>query len=155
MKLPHPFASHAGCCWLPRLIAKTKARGAGDMPWSYRIAYGSKIGVDGHFLRHFRLTIPQLTVALRRARTGNEAVAWFLAQPTVNADSIAQWNKMAGHLGRRGQPGHRTFQIVRWLLYPKSILSPVDSIFDAIAQDENLSTLTGPMEIPPDQIAAG
>ncbi len=53
MKLPHPEDKLAGCVWLPRLAAKVRVHLAGGMPLSYRVAVGSRIGVDGYFLRHF------------------------------------------------------------------------------------------------------
>jgi hypothetical protein len=119
-------------------MAKTRLYLSGRMPFSYRLAFGSRIGVDGYFVRHFHLTMPKFVAALRSSGSDAEFVQWFLARPGVNTSSIADWNSTALRLGRPGNPGYLTLRIVRWVLYPKSILRPVDSIFESIAQDEKL-----------------
>jgi Domain of unknown function (DUF5069) len=138
MNLPHPREELAGCCWLPRLAAKARAGLNGELPLSYRVAFGSRVGIDGYFLRHFRLTHSEF-IAATRAAADNEALAkWFLARPPVTATSIAAWNELAPRLGARHSPGYMTRHLVKWVLYPKSVLQPVGSIFEAIEQDENL-----------------
>lgn len=139
MQLPHPLTRLADCCWLPRHIAKTRVYLRGEMPFAYRIALGSRVGVDGYFFRHFALRKTRVLAAIR-ARPDDAAVAeWFLQQPGVTPERIAEWNRLAPLLGAKGHPGYLTRQIVKWLLYPKSISHPVESIFTAIVQDENLS----------------
>lgn len=138
MKLPHPKAQLAGCVWLPRLVAKIRVFLSGKLPVSYRVAFGSRVGVDGYFLRHFRLTMPQVMAAVRRASTDDEVATWFLRRPSVTPHSITDWNAFALKLGAAGQPGHLTLQIVKWFLYPKSRFGAVGSIFEAIAIDECL-----------------
>jgi hypothetical protein len=143
MHLPHPSAQLAGCCWLPRLAAKTRAFLRGEIPPSYRVAFGSRIGVDGYFLRHFRLSLAQVVAAVRAAPDDAALAAWFLARPGVNASSLAAWNALAPRLGSPGHPGRRTLLIVRYFLYPKSIFRTPRSIFEAISIDENLPPTGG------------
>ena len=139
MTLPHPLQKLVGCCWLPRLADKTRVYLRGEMPLSYRLAFGSSIGVDGYFLRHFRLSPEQIIVAVRAA-TDNDALArWFLTRPAVTPESISAWNDLAPRLGTKGHPGYVTRHIVKWIFYPESILRPVGSLFEAIIQDEALT----------------
>ena len=139
MQLPHPLARLADCCWLPRHIAKARIFIRGEMPFTYRIAFGARSGVDGYFFRHFGLNKAQVLAAIR-ARPDDASVAeWFLRQPDVTPEQIAKWNYAAPLLGIKGHPGYGTRQLVKWLLYPKSISCPVTSLFDAIVQDEGLS----------------
>ena len=109
------------------------------MPLSYRLAFGSPIGVDGYFLRHFRLTRAHVIAAVRTAANDEALTRWFLGRPAVTAGSIAAWNELAPKLGLKGHPGFTARQCVKWAFYPKSVSSPVSSIFEAIVQDENLS----------------
>jgi len=139
MKLPHPKGQLAGCVWLPRLIAKIRIFLSGELPASYRVAFGSRSGVDGYFLRHFRLTMPQVVAAVRRASTDDDVAKWFLRCPSVTAHSIAAWNALALKLGSAGHPGGLTLKIVKWFLYPKSRFRTPGSIFEAIAIDESLA----------------
>lgn len=144
MQLPHPRAELAGCCWLPRLATKTRAFLRGEMPTSYRLAFGSRIGVDGYFLRHFQLSHAQVVAAIRRAENDDALATWFLARPGVTVASIAAWNALAPQLGARGRPGYVTYQLVKWFFYPKSIFRAERGIFDAIARDENLPAFSPP-----------
>ena len=138
MQLPHPLAQLAGCCWLPRHVAKTRIYLRGAMPFTYRIALGNRIGVDGYFFRHFGLDKKQVLAAIR-ARPDDAAIAeWFRQQPGVTPECIKTWNDFAPRLGIKGHPGYVTRQIVKWFLYPKALCQPVDSIFAAIIQDEGL-----------------
>lgn len=108
------------------------------MPLSYRVAFGSRIGVDGYFFRHFQLNRAGVIGAVRTTSNDDELSHWFLARPSVNKQSIATWNELAPNLGAKGHPGYATRQCVKWILYPKSATLPVGSIFEAIAQDEGL-----------------
>lgn len=138
MKLPHPEARLADCCWLPRMAAKIRIQQNAGLPLSYRVAFGSRLGVDGYFLRHFRLTMPAVIAAVRRAPDDAGLARWFLGRSHVSTASIQSWNALAVRLGARGQPAHLIFQVVRRVLYPKTADSPVETIFAAIEQDENL-----------------
>jgi hypothetical protein len=108
------------------------------MPRNYRVAFGSRVGIDGYFLRHFHLKLPQLLAAVRKHQSNDALADWFLRQPYVNPKSISIWNEQAPKIGSWGSPGYFTRHIVKWFLYPKSIRKPVNSIFQAIVQDENL-----------------
>ena len=50
MKLCRPQEQIAGCCWLPRFADKARFYLGGRLPFLYRVAFGSRFGVDGHFL---------------------------------------------------------------------------------------------------------
>lgn len=139
MKLPHPREQLAGCCWLPRLAAKTRVYFRGEMPLSYRVALGSPIGIDGYFFRHFRLSRRQVMAAIRAAPDDEALGAWFLARPTVTGKSIADWNEFAPRIGSSGNPGRVTWNIVKWFLYPKIAWRPIRSLFEGIVLDENLA----------------
>lgn len=144
MQLPHPKAKLAGCMWLPRLAAKIRIYLAGELPWTYRLAFGNPIGVDGRFLRHFRLSMPQVITAVRSDTDDNEKLAaWFLERRRVSPESIASWNSLAVSLGAPGKPGCFTFRVVKWFLYRKSCFRSVGSIFEAIAIDEGLTEPNG------------
>lgn len=144
MQLPHPLASLAGCCWLPRFAAKTRVHLRDGLPLSYRLALGSRIGVDGYFLRHFGLTLPQIITAVRRARDDEALAVWFVARPGVNAATIAAWNSLAPRLGAPGHRGRLTLHLVRWFFYPRVAWRPLRSIFHAIELDENLPAPPAP-----------
>ncbi len=140
MQLPHPLARLAGCCWLARHVAKTRVFLRGDLTFAYRLALGSRVGVDGYFFRHFGLRKGQMLAAIR-ARPDDAAVAeWFLQQPGVNPGRIAEWNRLAPLLGTKGHPGYLTRRIITLFLYPKALRQSVGSIFAAIIQDEDLSS---------------
>lgn len=139
MARPHLHRSHdqlAGCVWLPRFADKARLFLAGQLPLTYRMAFGSRLGIDGMFLRHFRLTVGQFLAAVRRS-SHNEALAvWFLSLPAATPERIVEWNRRATLLGVKGHPGYFTRHLVKWVFYPKSVLTPVNSLFEAIEQDE-------------------
>jgi uncharacterized protein DUF5069 len=137
MHLPRPQDQLAGCAWLPRFADKARLSLDRRLPFLYQLAFGSRFGVDGHFLRYFGLTIDQFIAAVRQS-TDNAALArWFLAFPGVSPSRIAEWNRFAASLGAKGHPGYLTRHLAKWLFYPKSVNSPVGSIFEAIDQDEH------------------
>ena len=140
MQLPHPLTRLADCCWLPRHIAKTRVYLRGEMPFAYRIALGSRVGVDGYFFRHFKLSRAQIVAAVRGAPADEQIATWFLARRGVTPELIAQWNEFAPLIGAKGHPGYLTRHTVKWIFYPKSITRPVGSLFEAIIQDEGLSS---------------
>ena len=137
MRLPLPQDQLADCVWLPRFAEKARRYHARQLPLLYRLAFGSRLGIDGAFLRHFRLPLDSLLAAVRQAARDDAALAqWFLAHPGVNQTRIAEWNRRAMSLGAKGQPGYRTRQLIKWVFYPKSVVRPVNSLFEAIEQDE-------------------
>jgi hypothetical protein len=131
-----PSERLADCCWLPRFADKTRQLLAGELPILYRVALGSPLGVDGFFLRHFRLSRADFIRAVRSSADDPDLAKWFVAQPHVGAETIDEWNREAPHLGAKGHPGRGTFLFVRWFLYPKSIRDPRENMFAAIDQDE-------------------
>ena len=136
MQLPRPHDELAGCVWLPRFAEKARLFLIGRLPFIYRLAFGSRLGIDGAFLRHFNLTLAQFLAAVRQS-ADNEAVAqWFLSLPAASPDRIARWNRRAMLLGAKGHPGYRTRHLIKWVFYPKSVRTPVNSLFEAIEQDE-------------------
>ena len=136
MQLPRPYDQLAGCVWLPRFAEKARRFLAQQLPLTYRAAFGSRLGIDGVFLRHFGLTVDQFLAAVRHS-ADNEALAkWFLALPAVTSERIARWNRRATLLGAKGHPGYLTRHLIKWVFYPKSVLDPVNSLFEAIEQDE-------------------
>lgn len=139
MKLPHPRESLAGCCWLPRFVAKIRIYLRGDLPLVYRAAFGSSVGIDGYFLRHFGLKLPQVIAAVRASSNDAAVAKWFMAQPGVTTESIATWNDFAPRIGSKHHPGYALLQTVRWIFYPKSNFRRLGSLFEAIEQDEELA----------------
>ena len=137
MQLPRPQDQLAGCVWLPRFAEKARRFLAQQLPLTYRVAFGSRLGIDGAFLRHFNLTLPQFLAAVRKSG-GNAALAqWFQLRPGVTPERIAEWNRRATLLGAKGQPGYLTRHLIKWVFYPKSVIAPVNSLFEAIEQDES------------------
>lgn len=137
MHLPRHQDQLAGCVWLPRFAEKARLSLDRQLPFLYQLAFGSRYGVDGYFLRHFDLTIDQFLAAVHQSKDSAALARWFLALPGVSPGRIAEWNHFATSLGARGHPGYLTRHLAKWLFYPKSVSSPVGSIFEAIDQDEH------------------
>ena len=132
-----PTDQIAGCYWLPRFIDKARLWHSGELPFIYRLAFCSHWGFDGHFLRYFQLRKSDFLKAVQHAGNVDEAViTWFLAQPIVTSERIAGWNAFASQLGAKGYPGNWTFHMVKWVAYPKAVRRPVNTLFEAIIQDE-------------------
>jgi hypothetical protein len=136
MKFRHPSDQIAGCCWLPRIADKARCYLAGEMPFPYRLAFLSRVGVDGYFLRHFSLSRQRFLGGVRSSHDDAALAFWFLSKPSVTESTIHDWNRLAPTLGMSGHPGYLTRHIVKWFLYPKSVTKPVNSLFEAIEQDE-------------------
>ena len=136
MRLPRPQDQLAGCVWLPRFAEKARRFLAQQLPLTYRVAFGSRLGIDGAFLRHFGLTVPQFLVAVRRSEDCAALAQWFLSLSAAGSERIAEWNRRAASLGVKGHPGYLTRHLVKWVFNPKSVVTPVNSLFEAIEQDE-------------------
>ncbi|MEQ1793811.1 MAG: DUF5069 domain-containing protein [Nitrospira sp.] len=136
MQLPRPQDQLAGCVWLPRFAEKARRFLAQELPCVYRLAFGSRFGIDGAFLRHFNLTLPQFLAAVRKSEDNAALAEWFLARPWASSERIVEWNHRASQLGAKGHPGYRTRHLIKWVFYPKSVFTPVNSLFEAIEQDE-------------------
>lgn len=135
-QLPRPQDQLAGCVWLPRFAEKARRFLAQQLPLTYRVAFGSRFGIDGAFLRHFSLTLEQFLAAVRRSTDSEALAAWFLSLPAASPERIAEWNRRATLLGAKGYSGYLTRHLVKWVFYPKSVGAPVNSLFEAIEQDE-------------------
>ncbi len=133
-----PQEQLGGCCWLPRLKDKILAGHQGQLPLLYRLALGSSLGIDGHFLRHFQITFTDFRQTVLTTIHDEELAKWFQRQPTCTPKAIQNWNTLAPKLGTAGNPGYLTRHVVKFLLYPKSITEPVASLFEAITQDERM-----------------
>ena len=130
MNFRRPDAQLANCCWFPRLIDKARAYQAGKIPTLYKVAFGSRFGIDGYFFRHFGLTKADCLQAINECKDDSSMKSWFTALDLVTEDSIAEWNALAPALGSEGHAGYIK------LVYPKSVRSSASSIFEAILQDE-------------------
>jgi len=128
MVIRHPRAQLAGCCWLPRYADKVRLYMSGRLPFLYRVALGSRLGVDGYFLRHFQLSRQDFVRGIAKSEDDEALARWFLARPGVTSQRIADWNRRAPHFGAPGQPGFLTRHLVKWVLYPRSIWHPVGSL---------------------------
>jgi hypothetical protein len=136
MKLRRPQDELAGCCWLARIVDKVRISQQGDFPLLYRLSLGSPIGIDGFFLRHFKISFRPLREAVLQTRNDENLAQWFLSQPGVNPETIAKWNEYGPKLGTPGYPGSLLRHVVKWFVYPKAIKHPVNSLFEMIEQDE-------------------
>lgn len=136
MYLHRPQDQLAGCVWFPRFADKARLALNHRLPLLYRLAFGSPFGVDGYFLHHFGLTIDEFLAAVQQSADNAALAQWFLALPGSSPERIAEWNRRATVLGAKGHPGYLTRHLAKWLFYPKSVRSPVGSVFEAIDQDE-------------------
>lgn len=136
MNLRRPQDTLAGCCWLARMADKVRASQQGNFPFLYRVSLGSPIGIDGYFLRHFRVSFRHFRNAVIQTRTDRDLEQWFLSQPGVNSPTISKWNDFAPKLGTPGYPVSFLRHLIKWFIYPKSIKQPVNSLFEMIEQDE-------------------
>ena len=135
-----PREELGGCCWLPRFIDKARLQGRGELPLVYRVLVGNALGIDGEFLRHFRLRAAETTAALRATADDAAALSWFLAQPGVNEERIKSWNARGARLGAPGGPMRWSFGLVRRVVYPKVAHCGADNYFDLIAADERMGS---------------
>lgn len=136
MKLRRPQETLAGCCWLARITDKVRSSQQGDFPLLYRLSLGSPIGIDGFFLRHFKIPFRQFREAVHQTGDDTSLAEWFLSQPHVNATTIGTWNEFGPRLGTPGHPGSLLRLVIPWVVYPKAIKHPVNSFFEMIEQDE-------------------
>ena len=139
IRLRGPREELVGCCWLPRLVDKFRFSQKGTLPFFYRLALGSVLGVDGYFFRFFRLSKHAVSQAVLESNGDDWRVEhWFCSQAGVNSERIQSWNEYAVQLGSKGAPAWWTFRLVKRLLYPKAVNNPVSTIFEAIIQDEEI-----------------
>ena len=137
MNLRRPLDELAGCCWLARMADKVRASQKGNFPLLYRLSLGNPIGIDGFFLRHFDLSFGPFRQAVIETDNDENLAKWFFSQPGVNSTTIAAWNHYGPKLGTPGYPGSRLRHLIAWLVYPKAVIQPVNSLFEMIEQDES------------------
>ena len=83
------------------------------------MALGSPRGVDGSFLRQFRLSYRQFVQAVAESSNDEALARWFLTLPSVTDGSIKSWNRHAPLLGSKGHPGYLIRHLVKWVYYSK------------------------------------
>ncbi|WP_447969242.1 DUF5069 domain-containing protein [Nitrospira sp. M1] len=121
-RIRKPTDQLAGCCWLPRFIDKVRLQISGKLPLLYRMTFCSPMGFDGYFLRHFQIRKNDFLKAVQDSGVGEDGIGqWFLAQPGVTEERVAEWNAFAPRLGESGQPGYWTFHLVKYVFYPKAV----------------------------------
>ncbi len=137
MRIRKPTDRIADCCWFPRIIDKARLWLSGELPSSYRLAFCSQFGLDGYFLRYFHIGKKDFLQAVNKPGSTDDVLEkWFLAQPRITSERISEWNSFAPRMGTKGYPGYWTFHLVKCVLYPKAVKRPVDTLFEAISQDE-------------------
>ncbi len=135
--LRKPTDTLVGCYWLPRFIDKTRLWHVGDISFFYRVAFCSRVGLDGYFLRFFQLRKTDFLAAVHDSGDDDKRICqWFTSQRAVTPERIDEWNAFAAQVGAKGHPGYWVFHTVKWALYPKAVITPVKTAFEAIAQDE-------------------
>lgn len=140
MNIRAPWERLAGCIWLARLADKTWLMRQGKLPPDYLMLLGHPRGIDGHFLRHFDLDKDATLEAIAAQPDDSGVEQWFLAQSGVTAATIQSWNELAPHLGRHGWQAERELAIAIERFYGGIVMeSPVETLFDLIRLDENLS----------------
>ena len=138
MKLRRPSARLADVCWLPRFIDKARSVLDGTLPPEYLERFGDRRGMDGAFLRFFRLEKDAFVEGVRKSNGSDAAVAkWFYAQPGVTDEKVNDWNRLAPEFGKPGEPGFEAFQSVMRSMYKDAPYSGVESIFEVIEADES------------------
>lgn len=138
MNLPSPRKRMGGCVWLPRIIAKARLLQADLLPDDYMLRFGAATGVDGHFLKHFGLTIDEI---LKIApHTNRDVLAWFKALATAKAAAIKKWNSQAENFGRAGYPMADRLEYVKTHVFAHLDTSGVETIFGIIELDEGIAS---------------
>lgn len=133
MNLPRPTDRLAGCVWLPRIIAKARLLAAGALPDDYVKRFCHASGVDGQFLRFFKLTKEDIVA---QSRFGDDEVAtWFLSSPDRQG-RVAEWNHLAVNLGRAGYPMAERFPIAVATIYKHLADRKLETVFAVLEADE-------------------
>ena len=141
MQLRRPSARLADVCWLPRFIDKARAMLDGTLPPEYLERFGDRRGMDGAFLRFFRLKKEAFVEAVRASNGSDIAVAkWFYAHPGVTDGKVEEWNRIAPDFGKPGEPGFEAFQSMMVNIYKDAPYSGVESVFEVIEADERGTT---------------
>ncbi len=135
--LPAPRAPLAGCVWLPRIMAKVDQIRRGELPAEYAARFCDRDSVDSWFLDFFGMAQDDLVAAAARFPAESDRAVWFLAQPGIHAERIAEWNRFAANLGRPGFPMADRLQAVLPTTYRHVDARQVHSIFELLEADES------------------
>ena len=131
---PSPYQKLANCVWLSRIIGKARLIARGQLPEEFVSRFCHPGGVDGQFLKHFQFNREQI---LATGRMNDEEVeAWFLAEPSVTAETIAQWNHTAINLGRPGYPMEDRLQIGLTTIYQHLAGQGFETVFEVLCADD-------------------
>jgi hypothetical protein len=123
--------------WLARFSDKARLHLRGELTPDFEPFFGRKIATDGAFFAQFDLVLEDALAALRQDDSDAAFAMWFLEQPGVTLPKIVEWNALAPHLGKPGQPMERNFRFARAKYYGGPDTDPrVVSIFTGIAWDE-------------------
>jgi hypothetical protein len=134
MTLPPPRQRLADRVWLARIVSKARFYKAQALPEEYANRFCHPTGVDHEFLTFFGLDRDSLLEAVDL--DDSEFAAWFLRQPQITADKIADWNRLAVNLGRSDYPMAERLPIALSTTYQHLDPTGIDSVFEAIERDE-------------------
>lgn len=90
MHVHRPQDQLAGCVWLPCFADTARLSLTQQLLFVYRLAVGSRFGVDGCFLRHFCFTIDQFLAGVRQSADNAALAWWFLALPGASPQRISR-----------------------------------------------------------------
>lgn len=133
MNLPRPADRLADCVWLPRIITKARLLAAGSLPGDYVQRFCHASGVDGQFLRFFRLTPEDVTSA--SSLSDEEVAQWFLSSAERKA-RIQDWNHVALNLGRMGFPMSERLPVALATTYKHLAHQKFETVFEVLEADE-------------------
>lgn len=134
MTLPPPRQRLADCVWLARIVSKARLFKAQALPEEYANRFCHPTGVDHQFLTFFGLDRDSLLEAVDL--DDSAFAAWFLRQPQITKDKIADWNRLAVNLGRSGYPMAERLPIALSTTYKHLDPAGIGSVFEAIERDE-------------------
>lgn len=82
----------------------------GTLPPEYLERFGDRRGMDGAFLRFFRLEKDAFVEGVRKSNGSDAAAAkWFYAQPGVTDEKVNDWNRLAPSSGNPANLVSRRF----------------------------------------------
>ncbi|MDQ8188194.1 DUF5069 domain-containing protein [Pelagicoccus sp. SDUM812002] len=135
MKLRLPSEKLGGAYHLARVIDKIRLQNLGELPEEYQSSYCNPAGLDGLFLKAFKLEADTLVQTITKSSSDQEIVEWFKSQTTQ--EQCEKWNAFALELGRPGTALGERFKQVRAIKYPELPSEWEGTVFEAIALDES------------------
>lgn len=100
-----------------RFIDKIRLHQLGELPKEYSEVLGHKLGVDGTFLKHFGLTIEQVTQSVA-GKSDPELALWIERVVDNFPAKSDSWNDLAPDLGKEGTAMHRAFKFAIKRYFP-------------------------------------